>query len=557
VTLRVSLCSLVWCLLSSGAATAQSSAPEAPFRENGAVVEGVEVSITNLDVVVTDARGTRVPDLTRQDFEVREDGKAQPITNFSEIRKGLPVLPPEESAPAEAASAALAPTPVPTPAPPRTRILVFVDNVSLGLANRNRVLKSLSEFLARTLDGSVETMVVSWDRALHVRQPFTTDADAVVRAVTKIEGESAAGSLLASERQQVIREIDDIVRGVDPNGDPGAKARAYCGPLRFTLQTTLGALRASVERLSGLEGRKILVYVSQGLPQLPGLEIWQYIDDVFQGMPSAFFSSREFDMTGAYEDFARAANAAGVAFYAVDATGLGVDASVSAENAGTLARINGLVDRSNLQSMMKMVAEETGGAAIVNANDVSPGLAKLAEDTTSYYSIGYRSTGGSPDRPRRISITLTRKGLVARTRRSLYEKSAETRLTEAVRSALFLPNAGNPLDLTVDIGPAKRAAGKTVVVPVTLRIPWARLALTAGGAARARLFVYLAALDQDGGEAEVSSQRLSPAQSPNEGLCRFEISMRMRPGRNRISLAVRDEASGLVSFSQRALSVSP
>jgi len=57
-------------------------------------------------------------------------------------------------------------------------------------------------------------------------------------------------------------------------------------------------------------------------------------------------------MTGAYEDFARTANAAGVAFYAVDATGLGSDASVSAETFRHPRRIDGSLDRSNLQSMI-------------------------------------------------------------------------------------------------------------------------------------------------------------------------------------------------------------
>jgi len=114
---------------------------------------------------------------------------------------------------------------------------------------------------------------------------FTTECGRGLRAVTKDRGESAAASLLASQRREVIREIDDIVRGVDPNGSPSAKASAYCRTLRYTLLSTLGALSATVERLSGLEGRKILVYVSQGLPQTPGIEIWQYIDDVFKACP--------------------------------------------------------------------------------------------------------------------------------------------------------------------------------------------------------------------------------------------------------------------------------
>src|SRR5260370_15470676 len=45
--------------------------------------ETIEVSIVNLDVIVTDKRGHRIHGLTKDDFEVFEDGKPQPISNFA------------------------------------------------------------------------------------------------------------------------------------------------------------------------------------------------------------------------------------------------------------------------------------------------------------------------------------------------------------------------------------------------------------------------------------------------------------------------------------------
>src|ERR1051326_4177610 len=45
--------------------------------------ETIEVSIVNLDVIVTDKHGQRVHGLTKDDFEVFEDGKPQAITNFA------------------------------------------------------------------------------------------------------------------------------------------------------------------------------------------------------------------------------------------------------------------------------------------------------------------------------------------------------------------------------------------------------------------------------------------------------------------------------------------
>ena len=48
--------------------------------------ETIDVSIVNVDVFVTDKKGQRVTGLTPDDFEIRENGLVQPITNFAEYR---------------------------------------------------------------------------------------------------------------------------------------------------------------------------------------------------------------------------------------------------------------------------------------------------------------------------------------------------------------------------------------------------------------------------------------------------------------------------------------
>src|SRR3954447_26980897 len=57
-----------------------ASAPE--VKAPPPLVEKIEVSVVNVDVTVTDRRGQPVSGLTRDDFEILEDGKPQPISNF-------------------------------------------------------------------------------------------------------------------------------------------------------------------------------------------------------------------------------------------------------------------------------------------------------------------------------------------------------------------------------------------------------------------------------------------------------------------------------------------
>ena len=55
-----------------------------PLASQPRIGETIEVSIVNVDVVVTDRSGKPVRGLTAADFDVKDDGKAQRITNFAE-----------------------------------------------------------------------------------------------------------------------------------------------------------------------------------------------------------------------------------------------------------------------------------------------------------------------------------------------------------------------------------------------------------------------------------------------------------------------------------------
>ena len=78
-------------VLNVGFPTAQAAPPSPPRT-----TASVELSLTNLDVVVTDAKGNPVHGLVATDFEVLHDGRPVELTNFSEIR--LEGAPPQTTA---------------------------------------------------------------------------------------------------------------------------------------------------------------------------------------------------------------------------------------------------------------------------------------------------------------------------------------------------------------------------------------------------------------------------------------------------------------------------
>src|ERR1044072_3768686 len=101
--------------------------------------ETIDVSVVNVDAIVTDHQGNRVRGLTKDDFQIFENGKLQPISNFSEIgitqsQGGVSVV-----------------------HQPRT-IVVFIEHFRAPDFRRDPFFNGMREFLHRTVrpGGSVK-----------------------------------------------------------------------------------------------------------------------------------------------------------------------------------------------------------------------------------------------------------------------------------------------------------------------------------------------------------------------------------------------------------------
>ncbi|HQQ77924.1 MAG TPA: hypothetical protein PLB01_11255, partial [Thermoanaerobaculia bacterium] len=95
---------LLAAVLGGWAAAPRLAAQEKPGAGSAPFIAREGVSVTNLDVVVTDGKGNRVTGLKKEDFIVVEDGVELPVSNFTAIEQGRFLLPPEEPAASAAAS---------------------------------------------------------------------------------------------------------------------------------------------------------------------------------------------------------------------------------------------------------------------------------------------------------------------------------------------------------------------------------------------------------------------------------------------------------------------
>ena len=534
--------------------------PAAPAQDN--FVETVNVSVVNVDVYVTDRDGKRVTGLTKDDFEITENGKTVAITNFYAVEGGQAKLvgdeppAPPPTVPGPPGKKAQAP---PLPEDQRLRLIVYIDNFNLQPFNRNRVMRELRVFLAQKVNRGDQVMLVTYDRSTHVRQTFTSDMDLVNSALLDIEKISAQGVHAASERRDALRQIEDSRSAAEAEGI----ARSYAESTFNDLSFSIDALKDLVTSLAGMPGRKAILYVSDGLQMIAGQDVYYAVQSKYGEQTVGLTTSIQYDASRRFNELAAQANANRVTFYTIDAAGLRVYSSISAENqtAGQGIYIDS-VQISNLQAPLQMLAEKTGGFAIINRNEFLPALQKVAEDFGSYYSLGYTPTHYGDGRYYKIDVKVKRKGLVARHREGYRDKSFESRMTDGTLAALNFPFEDNRFGLQLDFGQPTAREDGFYLVPIVVKIPLSKLVLVPREQTQeGRVRLYIAAMDNEGGVSDVQQVPLPisiPAADVESAMGKhyaYSVNLLMRRGDQKVAVGVRDDVAGESSFVSRTLRV--
>src|SRR5260370_325713 len=176
-----------------------------------AASERIEVQVTNIDVVVTDAEGKLVHGLTREDFVVLDDGKPQPLTNFAEYAGDAEAASGEANHLEPAAAAAFLQRPV-------VSVMIVIDHLHLRPATRAHGMAAISRFIAAGTGRRIFYLIASFDGSLRLH-PAATAADANREieaasrtAVSSVEMERERRHVL--ELAQTQRESDVVFRTI-------------------------------------------------------------------------------------------------------------------------------------------------------------------------------------------------------------------------------------------------------------------------------------------------------------------------------------------------------
>jgi len=356
-----------------------ASVTAAPVQEQPPLEFGTDVRMIRLDVSVVNGRGQPVAGLAASDFQVFEDGRPVQIALFEAIQDG--------AADIEAANEGDI---VVTPhVRPDRRVLILVDTGRMSFGQLVRARQGASAFIREaTRDGEwVRLMNLSngqtWDGTMpHDRMALA----AVARGL--LPGGSPWGSPLASDSG--IVQVSEGRGGRTGSSVEAATEASTSGQfLSIFAQASglLGTLESLLIELDGVEGRKAIVLVSPGFPQLLGL------DKRLQKVASL-------------------ARLAATTIYFVDAMGLdgllpepGEKMRPAFEMAWN--RSGGAMD----------LAEATGGFTSRFANTLLPALARIGNEMRSYYVVGYVPPMPDDGRFRSVKVKVKASGVTARTKK--------------------------------------------------------------------------------------------------------------------------------------------
>ncbi len=510
-----------------------------------------EVNIGSVEVSVVDREGRPVPGLRAGDFALIVDGEPRETTHFAEF--GRPV---EEIVFEEVVETAEPPAVVAeelSTEPRDSRFLViFVDCRNLSIFNRKLVLNRAEDFVRANVRPPAQTMVVTNDTYLRVVCPPTTEPETVLRALSEFNDVGMVPgnihSLIRIAEDQIYdlrrRGASEIVRD-----QAMAVARMTAGQVDHSLTRTVDSLKTLFRSISGLQGRKAVLYISDGLPMTPGEELFRLIDALWRYRP-ALNELAPLQRGPLHEQLANNAVAANITLHTIDARGLMSENATSAGDRFQPPVGLGWTKIRNYQDSLLYLSQETGGLAVVNSNEFGKGLEEIGAVISSYYSLAFALEPPARDRLHTVNITLPdHPEYQLRYRRELVERSRMTRASDETMAGLLTEPAGNRLEIGVAVGEPVQKDGKTTTAPLRILVPLSSLLrVPDGDGLVARVSSFVVAGNQDGRSKTVHlSHRLRiPTNAPDAISLVLEVEL--RSGANRISVGVLDEQSGETGF---------
>ena len=390
----------------------------------------VTTRLVVVNVVAHNKKHEPVKGLTRGDFTILDNGKLQQVSVFS-VERGQAVHAPSKRLPPNVFSNRVARD----GNVPVNAAVILLDGLDTGFADSAFARYELIKFIRQMPLGERVALYLLGPGGLSVIQDFTSDPSPLLEAIRRFHGYPAAESAAphkgatpgmppVSDRDALNRIVADMNDHPTPGETDGS-----------SMMSGLEAVSGIAKRLSGLPGRKSLIWVTDRVPY-PGPQSLN-LDDVRQVLG---YSGNIAEGERQLRKAVRALNQSDVAVYPVDAHGL-------TPYSGEFWILD-----------MDYWAHQTGGRAFYFTNGLSQAIGKALDDSKVTYTLGYYPSGVAWNGEyRHIKVLVDRKQAQLRYRRGYYATAAAVNTysdpVELLETAAASPLDSTGLGITVRLDP--------------------------------------------------------------------------------------------------------
>ncbi len=548
-------------------ATAQTTPKPPPQKSQDEVVR-VYTELVQTDVMVMDKDGRFVDGLTKDDFEVRIDGKPRPIEAFEKITAGSN----EEAQLAAARGATTINLKRPVPLDRGRIVFFYIDDFHMDQQGVVATRKTINTFIDKHLGQNDQAALASASGQIGFLQQLTSDRKVLRLALDRVTSRRYVSTdhdrppmreyeALLIERND--KQMVDFFVAETMRQNPGITRSIAEQMVRNRAQVTMTqASHANINTLGGLES------LIRSARNLPGRKVLFFLSGGF------LLEDRRGNTRSKLRDIINAAAKSGVVIYSMDTRGLVAtlrDASMEEpfDPRGQFASsMTGELVAS--QDGMNALAVDTGGKAIFNRNDLSRGLEPAMKETSSYYLLAWKPepVTQKQGRFRQLEVKLVRRSdLTVRVRKGFFDidppvttaadtrkpepspatKTPTVKLREAIAKAY--PERSLPILMSVDY---YDIADKGPMISTAVQVPGEFLSFGEQPDGKIQAIIDLSGVFYDDkGEPKgsfieriVSTAPSLEVAQQNQADITFTYPAKLPPGLYQVRVAARDDKSG-------------
>lgn len=402
---------LLLTLVATVSLTAQSTQQPPQSQSTQRPTFTSQVDLVSLDIMVRDKNRQFVPNLTKDDFIVLEDGVPQNVADFRLVYGGREMSVEVINAPTAAPDGMILPPTRPVADVAGRVFIIFIDDLHLLASDSPRVRQLLTQ-ITNTLihDGDLFAVVSTGPSSIEVNPTY--DRSRLTEAIKKVMGNGMSP--------------EDILMA--PSSVAGPQE------IRHRVNVAFSTAYDLIEQMKTVNTkRKAFVYLSAGYDFNPFTDSrWKQEQERFarpdrgstdgtvttedstnsstiNPFDSGSFGFAQADLVSQLAELTRAANRANTTMYTIDPRGLIAGPDI---NNQTLTTQEWRKYVQNTVDSLKTIGDLTGGFCICNSNDFKKGLERIDAETSDYYLLRYYSSNPDPlRRVRNIQVKVNKEGL--------------------------------------------------------------------------------------------------------------------------------------------------